>query len=517
MHNGRSLVSALMTVISCGLLISAGSGCAILNGFLDPTAVGTFPSEYQERGIKRVLTPRDNPGGPPNAVEPTPDDLVPIYEDYRVTPSDSIQIVIDDLLGQGLQEGSVQQVSETGYVRLPYVGSFKIAGMTETEIEEEIRRRLIESGQLPDPVVRVMVTSRNSRVFYMLGAVGRAGAYPLQSPDTRLLEVIGLAQDIGADVKKLYVIRRAQPSYRDLPPAKEPPAELDEELVVPVPDDDEQWDVSPISGAMLASHAYAGNDDDAGTERESLEGIITPGNDEDAADAGPGFPQIIFDPTTGAPIEVAPETAESPAPPRESDAEPAAPPQPQPGFDWDDVPEFELQQRVIEIDVAALKAGDPRYNIVIRGEDVVNVPIDTGVFYMMGEIARPGVYAFGGREITLKQAIALVGGFTPLAWPQRCEIIRREPGTDTQITIPVDVDAVFAGLDDDVLLRAEDIVNVGTHFVSPFLFVIRNSFRFTYGFGFVYDRNFADVDSYGGKTNPAEIERQRKQQRGLLF
>jgi hypothetical protein len=53
--------------------------------------------------------------------------------------------------------------------------------------------------------------------------------------------------------------------------------------------------------------------------------------------------------------------------------------------------------------------------------------------------------------------------------------------------------------------------------VAPFLFVIRNSFRFTYGFGFVYDRNFADKDSYSSKINPEVLEQQRRAQRGLPF
>jgi hypothetical protein len=79
------------------------------------------------------------------------------------------------------------------------------------------------------------------------------------------------------------------------------------------------------------------------------------------------------------------------------------------------------------------------------------------------------------------------------------------------------MDAIFAGLEDDVLLRDDDIVNVGTHVIAPFLFVIRNSFRFTYGFGFVYDRNFADIDSYSNKINPQITEQSRRQSRGLPF
>ena len=83
-----------------------------------------------------------------------------------------------------------------------------------------------------------------------------------------------------------------------------------------------------------------------------------------------------------------------------------------PEFDWEDVPEYELSQRVIVIDAVALKAGDPSQNIVVRDRDMINVPVDIGVFYMMGEVNRPGVYAFSGREITIKQAIATVGGFS---------------------------------------------------------------------------------------------------------
>jgi hypothetical protein len=81
----------------------------------------------------------------------------------------------------------------------------------------------------------------------------------------------------------------------------------------------------------------------------------------------------------------------------------------------------------------------------------------------------------------------------------------------------VNLAAIFAGLEDDFILRDEDVLNVGTHIVAPFLFVIRNSFRFTYGFGFVYDRNFADKDAYSNRINPEIVEQQRRASRGLSF
>jgi 5-formyltetrahydrofolate cyclo-ligase len=60
------------------------------------------------------------------------------------------------------------------------------------------------------------------------------------------------------------------------------------------------------------------------------------------------------------------------------------------------------------------------------------------------------------------------------------------------------------------------VVRVGTHAVAPLLAMIRSSFRLTYGFGFVYDRNFADIDAFGGQANPRDRRRSERAQRGLL-
>ena len=526
--NSRRLTAAAVILVS--VLLPAGTSCALMNGFLDPTQVGTFPVEFHETGIRRVLTPRDTPPGVANATEPTPEDLIPDYSDYRIGPGDQISIVIDDLINPGLREEFFGEVSSTGYVRIVTVGSFRVTDRTEQEIEQEIRAYLKDTGKLNDPVVRVFVQVRRQKYFSIIGAVGQAGPYGLSEPDTRLLDVLALARDVEPTVKRLYVIRRSEGPAGGRRAPYEPPATdmpSDEPFVIPPPIDDG----TPTPSSALLNTSGGTNrrqDPPAGGgsrdqfEDEALDQLLNPkpkpGQDRPVnvrkADDRP-FGPLIYDPASGEPIQVRPQRSEEEpdAPPNGEDA----PIQRRSGFNWDDVPEYELTQRVIEIDIASLKSGDPRYNIVIRNRDVVNVPVDTGVFYLMGEINRPGVYGLGGREITIKQAISIAGGFAPLAWPQRCELIRREEGTDKQITVTLDVDAIFAGLQSDVLLRDGDILNVGSHFVAPFLFVARNSFRFTYGFGFVYDRNFADKDSYGSRPNPAIEASQRRQQRGLAF
>jgi len=168
-------------------------------------------------------------------------------------------------------------------------------------------------------------------------------------------------------------------------------------------------------------------------------------------------------------------------------------------------------QRVLAIPLERLQEGDPRYNVVIRDKDTIWVPAPlVGEYYVMGNIYRPGVYGLNGRDVSLRQAIAAAGGLSPLADPTRLELIRRI-GPDQEQIVQVNLDRIFAGMEQDVFLKPDDIINVGTNPVMPFLAVLRNAFRATYGFGFIYDRNFADIDSFEGQTNPTD--RRRSEQR----
>ncbi len=496
------------------------AGCAALppNSFLDPTQVGSFPLEYRDGAIRRLLTPRDTPPGIASAAEPTAQDLVPELADYRIGPLDQLRVQINDLLAQSLPFEADLEVSPSGNIRVPELGSVRVADLTEAEIEDEIRTRARETGVLPNPVVQVTVFVRRQQFFTIIGSVAAAGPYQITQPDLRLLDAIGLARDIGPEVKRLYVIRRVGSGAAPVAPppgTPETPRERPEdELVIPPPSEEGLSGSSRTFSATSVLVNDAAQQTQPSDARQEMADVLR-GSPPRGNEPPREFEPLILDPKTGQNVGPAPApAARLPAEPQSS----------RPGrgdpisvFPWDEVPEYEAAQRVIEIDVAALRAGDPRYNIAIRNRDVIMVPQDIGVFYAMGEVNRPGVYSFNGREITIKQAVAIFGGLATLAWPQRVEIIRREQGTDKQITIPVNLDAIFAGLEPDVLLRDDDIVNVGTSTLAPFLFVIRNSFRFTYGFGFVYDRNFADQDSYGARLNPEVRAEQRRQQRGLPF
>jgi protein involved in polysaccharide export with SLBB domain len=114
----------------------------------------------------------------------------------------------------------------------------------------------------------------------------------------------------------------------------------------------------------------------------------------------------------------------------------------------------------------------------------------TGEYYIDGHVNRTGVYSLTARDITLKQAIAAAGGFDQLAVPAQTEVIRRI-GNDKEVFALVNLDKVFSGDQPDIFLKPNDIVRVGTDMFQPFIAAMRNAYRFTYGFGFLYDRNYA--------------------------
>jgi hypothetical protein len=167
------------------------------------------------------------------------------------------------------------------------------------------------------------------------------------------------------------------------------------------------------------------------------------------------------------------------------------------GFEFNELTE-PTDKRIIRVPIPPLRNGELKYNIVIRPNDYIVVPGPViGEYYMGGHIARGGVYSLTGRLITLKQAVVAAGMFDQLAVPERTEIIRRI-GKDHEVFARVNLDRIFSGLESDIYLKPNDVVNVGTTIWAPFVAAIRGAFRISYGFGFIYDKNFSDQGNNNG-------------------
>ena len=174
----------------------------------------------------------------------------------------------------------------------------------------------------------------------------------------------------------------------------------------------------------------------------------------------------------------------------------AAAPASKPDFQFN-APDEPTDKRVIKVPLVKLKAGELKYNVVIRPGDIIVVPQPIiGEYYMGGHVARTGVYSLTGRDITLKQAIISAGMLDPVAIPQRTRIVRRI-GQNQEVIARVDLKKIFAGTEPDLFIKPSDQVMVGTNFFAPFIASFRNAFRITYGFGFLYDRNFGSNNRNG--------------------
>ena len=84
---------------------------------------------------------------------------------------------------------------------------------------------------------------------------------------------------------------------------------------------------------------------------------------------------------------------------------------------------------------------------------------------VIGEVKSPGKYALPGeKEMTLMQAIAMAGGFTKFADLTKTKVMRSENGEKKTIVINVKSITEKGDKDQDIILRAEDIVVVPESF-----------------------------------------------------
>ena len=119
------------------------------------------------------------------------------------------------------------------------------------------------------------------------------------------------------------------------------------------------------------------------------------------------------------------------------------------------------EKKTIDINVKDItERGLKDKDITLKPDDVVFVP-KSYFFSVTGEVHSPGkINMPTERDITLLEAIAMVGGFTKDADLNRTKVMRLENGQKT--TIPVMVkDITEKGLKDkDIILKSDDIIFV---------------------------------------------------------
>jgi len=598
-----SFLYAALFLLFSGLF----SGCG--NKFFDPSQVGRFrPVPAVNVILDSLGVAEEEPEAWEGAEEPLPVDTIATESDYVFRSGDVVSIAIFELLQEGVQFVNSYVVTETGKVSIPEVGVVRAAGMTETQLEDQIRK-ILSPSILIEPLVTVILVRSQQRAFSVLGdGVPLPGRYFIPRYNFRLTDALATAGGPRQfNVSYIYVSRFVGNKQKSPDSVNPGFGELELKIIEPetirpvgqrrnnvTPRTKYQWPKSNVvisSAEMVTDGEYSRAPSSFGQFNDSAslwlyakdvgisngrpalpEPVEEPASVEDilrtlsehngreissprepasrqrvniedtsrpsVAPAGPqgtgellnqdgniewifrdgkwipvqvGTPKPAEEEPTGhiewifqngkwVPVQVGTPKPMEPVIKMEPSEQLAAPPEeraPVLGAE----PEG-AGTRLIRIPAAKLLAGDHRYNIIIKPGDSIFVPVDIiGEFCIMGNVNRTGYIPLTGRPMTLKQAIAAAGGLGPLAWPKRCEVIRRI-GRKKEEIVMVDLDKIASGEQPDFFIKPHDLINVGTHATARWRAILRNAFRATYGFGFVYDRNFANKDFFGQTFNP---------------
>jgi len=497
----------------------------------EPSDMGRFHATPITNVILEDLGVVDEqPGAFEGARDPKIPDTQPKDKEYVIGPGDVLMINIMDLFAVNMEWQGQRQVSETGRITLPSIGTFLAAGRTEVELTDHIVD-LLSPDVLKNPEVSVVVIGSRERFYSISGAVTAPGRYPLLGSNFRLSEAFAQAQGIPQmNADYAYVVRKvlesedlvteSETGYKEQkieawpaaipeqPEMQEGPIDGEDYIqpVEPTPpqpvnEQDELLEsIKPMS-VMITPVELAESDvpkPETLMEEPQKEELLPPNTFEEATSEttesvsdkpfkvvreGGSFKLV---PAAGSPEQ--PEKWESPLSPQ-----PVT--EPKLGdYGMEEMGGAGQIYDVIRIDLNKLRSGDLTQNIIIQSGDDIQVPYNSiGVFYVGGQVSRPGAYNLTGAQMTLKRAMVSAGPLTSLAWPSRCEISRMI-GENREVTYQVNLEKLFAGTAPDIYIKPGDMINVGSHPLARFIAVVRQSFRATYGFGFVYDRNFADKD-----------------------
>jgi polysaccharide biosynthesis/export protein len=91
---------------------------------------------------------------------------------------------------------------------------------------------------------------------------------------------------------------------------------------------------------------------------------------------------------------------------------------------------------VLRVDMKEVRAGRLEKNLKLRANDTVFVPEAARIF-VSGEVRNPGAFPFTS-GLTIRQAIALAGGFTPDASTKNARVVRPVNGQSETLKLKLD-------------------------------------------------------------------------------
>jgi polysaccharide export outer membrane protein len=339
--------------------------------------------------------------------------------DYRIGPGDVLKITVwghDDL-----SRSSV--VAPDGRMPFPLIGDVEAGGLTPTELESRLRH-VLGKDYLVDPQVTVTVQEYRSQRVFVLGEAEKPGTYALTGRAT-LLDVLSQAGGPSKGAGRQVVVVRFPRSAGPVAPGAAGSTTMrvnlrrlldgDGSENIPLENGDTIYIPKQTSffvlGEVKRPGAFVLEKETSALEAITLAGGFT-------ERAAPSMARVLRKRPDG-------------------------------------------NQETIAIDLAGtdLRA---REFLLVEG-DTVLVPTGNS-FYVMGEVKKPGAYQLE-QAGTAIEGVALAGGFTDKAAPNRTKIIRTYRD-GRQETIVVDLNEIIkrGRKDRDVPLAANDVIVVPESF-----------------------------------------------------
>lgn len=148
---------------------------AVAIGLVMAMTAGGCTSNYQTGVYALPISPQTTPivGAPPQTGPTTvPDrECKQAAGEYRLGSGDRIRVVVLS----DTEFSADYEVNSTGTVQARMLGPIAVTGMTTAELEQILKDRYSAAGYLRQP--RLSVELVGSRPFFILGEVGRPGAF----------------------------------------------------------------------------------------------------------------------------------------------------------------------------------------------------------------------------------------------------------------------------------------------------------------------------------------------------
>ena len=211
-------------------------GCS--DEFLDPTQIGRFrPVPAINVILDSLGVAEETPSTWEMAEDPRPIDVIAYETEYVFSPGDLVGVFIFELFGDGAPFSNNYFINETGKISIPQVGVVEAAGLTESQLEEELKQ-ILSPSILKDPSVSITLLDSQQRTFTILGnAVPAPGRYNIPRYDFRLTDALATARVATQyNVSYIYVSRAVtgkEAITEPVEPQLTEPAEPVEELIEP--------------------------------------------------------------------------------------------------------------------------------------------------------------------------------------------------------------------------------------------------------------------------------------------